>query len=116
MDWPAFLEETDARIGTLGAEAPGMMKGFAQMSQAAKRAGVLDEKTKEFVALGLAISTKCDSCIGYHARSLVRLGASRAEVCEVLEMAGYMGGGPSITYGAKALEAFDQFKKRAEKR
>ncbi len=109
MDWPKFLSETDKRIGTLGREAPGMMKGFGEMSKAAKRNDALPEKTKEFVALGIAISTRCESCIGYHARSLVRLDATRAEVCEVLEMAGYMGGGPSITYGAKALEAFDQF-------
>ncbi len=109
MDWPKFLEETDRRIGTLGKETGGMMQGFTAMSKAAKREGALTEKTKEFVALGIAISTKCDSCIGYHTRSLVRLGATREEVCEVLEMAGYMGGGPSITYGAKALEAFDQF-------
>lgn len=61
------------------------------------------------MALGIAISTRCDSCIGFHARSLVHLGADREEVVEVLEMSAYMGGGPSIAYGAKALEAFDQF-------
>ena len=31
------------------------------------------------------------------------------EFCEALEMISYMGGGPSISYSAKALEAFDQF-------
>lgn len=114
MDWPTFLSETDQRIGTLGQDTPGMMRGFGEMGKAAKRSDALTEKTKEFIALGIAIATRCDSCIGYHARSLVRLGATRAEVCEVLEMAGYMGGGPSIAYGAKALEAFDQFTAQAE--
>jgi hypothetical protein len=33
-------------------------------------------------------------------------------LCEALEMIGYMGGGPSIAYGAKALEAYDEFTKR----
>jgi len=109
MDWPKFMEETDKQIGALGKQAPGMMKGFGEMGKAAKREGAVPEKTKEFVALGIAISTRCESCIGYHMRSLVRLGATREEVCEVLEMIGYMGAGPAITYGAKALEAFDQF-------
>jgi len=40
---------------------------------------------------------------------LVRLKATREEVAEVLGMAIYMGGGPSLMYAADALRAFDQF-------
>ncbi|WP_272011301.1 carboxymuconolactone decarboxylase family protein [Roseovarius sp. ZX-A-9] len=109
MDWKAFLGETEKRIGTLTKVAPEMAKGYGTMSRAAKKNGALDEKTKELVALGIAITTRCESCIGFHVRSLVRLGTSRDEIIETLEMAAYMGAGPGITYGAKALEAFDQF-------
>ena len=69
---------------------------------------MLDEKTKEFVALGIAISTRCESCIGLHVESLVRLGVTKAELIEVLAMCSYMGGGPSITFSTKALEAYEQ--------
>jgi alkylhydroperoxidase/carboxymuconolactone decarboxylase family protein YurZ len=41
---------------------------------------------------------------------LIRLGATRGEVVEALSMCSYMGGGPSIMYSAKALEAYDQLK------
>ncbi|MDA9370438.1 ATP-binding cassette domain-containing protein, partial [Amylibacter sp.] len=41
------------------------------------------------------IATRCDSCIGFHVRSLVRLKATRDEISEALEMATFMGGGPS---------------------
>lgn len=109
MDWTEFLDETVGRIGVLQKETPGMFKGFNEMSKAAKRTGALDEKTKELIALGIAISTRCESCIGFHVKSLVRLGTTRAELCEALEMIGYMGGGPSIAFGAKALEAYDEF-------
>ncbi len=109
MDWNAFLSDTVNRIGTLEKQATGMFDGFATMSRAAKRNGALDEKTKELIALGIAISTRCESCIGFHTKSLVRLGTTREELCEALEMIGYMGGGPSIAFGAKALEAYDQF-------
>lgn len=109
MRWTEFLNDTIGRIGVLQKETPDMFTGFNAMSQAAKKSGALDEKTKEFIALGIAISTRCDSCIGFHVKSLVRLKTSRAEFCEALEMIGYMGGGPSIAYGAKALEAFDEF-------
>ena len=78
------------------------------MGNEAKKNGLIDEKTKEFVALGIAISTRCESCIGLHVESLIKLGMTREELIEVLAMCSYMGGGPSITFSAKALEAFDQ--------
>ena len=109
MDWKDFMAETEANIGTLSKEVPGTVRGFGMMGKAAKTDGALSEKTKEFIALGIAIATRCDSCIGFHVKSLVRLGATREELCEALSMATYMGGGPSFAYSAKALKAFDVF-------
>ncbi len=109
MSWTAFLNETNERIGALQKQTPKTFEGFGKMGQAAKTPGALDEKTKELIALGIAVSTRCDSCIAFHVKSLVRLHTSREELCEALAMIGYMGGGPSIAYSAKALEAFDEF-------
>ncbi|MCF6431483.1 carboxymuconolactone decarboxylase family protein [Leisingera sp. MMG026] len=109
MDWKTFMAGTEAEISTFSKEVPDTVRGFATMGQAAKKDGALSEKTKEFIALGIAIATRCDSCIGFHVRSLVRLGATRQELCEALAMATYMGGGPSYAYSAKALKAFDEF-------
>ena len=109
MDWHDFMAETEANIATLTKEIPQTAKGFGQMSQAAKTNGALSEKTKEIMALGIAIATRCDSCIGFHIRSLIRLQITREELCEALAMATYMGGGPSYAYSAKALKAFEDF-------
>ena len=109
MDWNIFLGETVTNIDVLAKEMPEVMSGFGTMGKAAKKSGTLDEKTKEFIALGIAIATRCDSCIGFHVKSLIRLKATREEFCEALAMASYMGGGPSIAYSAKALQAFDSF-------
>jgi AhpD family alkylhydroperoxidase len=109
MNWEAFMDETVANITTMSKEMPELVKGFNLMGGAAKKSGALDEKTKELMALGIAIATRCDSCIGFHVKSLIRLGITRAELCEALAMATYMGGGPSYAYSAKALKAFDTF-------
>lgn len=109
MDWQKFMAETEANIGQLNAEIPDTVKGFGIMGQAAKTEGALSQKTKEFIALGIAIATRCDSCIGFHVRALIRLNATREELCEALAMATYMGGGPSYAFSAKALHAFDLF-------
>ncbi|MDC0540854.1 carboxymuconolactone decarboxylase family protein [Paracoccaceae bacterium] len=109
MNWTTFLNDTMQRMGKLQKEAPETFAGFNLMGKAAKKNGTLDEKTKELIALGIAISTRCESCIGFHVKSLVRLETTREEFCEALEMIAFMGGGPSIAFGAKALEAYDEF-------
>ncbi len=111
MNWENFMDDTIADIGTLYKEIPDTISGFNKMGAAAKKDGALSEKTKEIMALGIAIATRCDSCIGFHVKSLIRLGITREELCEALAMATYMGGGPSYAYSAKALKAFDTFSK-----
>ena len=86
MDWKDFMAETEANLAAYSKEVPETVKGFGIMGKAAKADGALSEKTKEFIALGIAIATKCDSCIGFHVRSLVRLGATREELCDALSM------------------------------
>ena len=88
---------------------PETMAGFSSMAKAAIQTKVIDEKTKEMIALALGVASHCDGCLGYHTKALARLGATREEVAEVLGMAIYMGGGPSLMYAADALRAFDQF-------
>lgn len=92
---------------------PDTLKGFYDMAGAATKDGALDKKTKEFIALAIGVSTRCDGCIGFHAKALVELGATREEVAEVLGMAVYMGGGPSLMYAADALRAYDQFHEKS---
>lgn len=88
---------------------PDTLKGFYDMAGGATKDGALDKKTKEYIALAIGVSTRCDGCIGFHAKALHELGATRQEVAEVLGMAVYMGGGPSLMYAADALRAYDQF-------
>jgi len=109
MNWKEFLNDTVRRLGAFEKEAPETFAGFATMAERAKRDGVLGQKTKEFITLGMAVSTRCDSCIGFHVRALVNLKTTREEMIDALSMIAYMGGGPAISYSAKALEAFDEF-------
>ena len=76
MDWKAYMADIEGQIGAFAKEAPETVRGFGVMGKAAKADGALSEKTKEFIALGIAVSTRCESCIGFHVRSLVRLGGA----------------------------------------
>lgn len=112
-DWPAMATELTGDIRSLRAGAPEVMKGFSALAQAALKADALDTKTKELIALAIAVATRCDGCIAFHAEAAIKQGASRAEVLETMGMAVYMGAGPNVMYAAQALEAFDQFSAKA---
>lgn len=107
-EYKSITQSISSSLSELRKEIPGVMEGFSAMAQAATKDGVLDKKTKELVALALGVAAHCDGCIGFHTQALHKLGATRAEVSEVLGMAVYMGGGPSLMYAAEALSAFDQ--------
>ena len=112
-DFVAITKRLSSNLRTLREDIPDALKAFSALSQAATRPGMLDKKTKELIALALGVAAHCDGCIGYHAETLVKLGASRKEVEEVLAMAVYMGGGPSLMYAADAIAAYEQFEELA---
>ncbi|WP_112873708.1 carboxymuconolactone decarboxylase family protein [Paracoccus endophyticus] len=87
---------------------PETLKGFMALEHGATRHGVLDAKTKEFVALGIAISERCEPCILFHVQALIKAGATREELGDVCAMAMTMGGGPALMYAARALAAWDE--------
>ncbi len=108
----AFKEITDtvnASLAKLRKDIPDVTTAFGQLASSASKEGALDKKTKELIAISIGIAVRCDACIGFHAKALVKLGVSREEFTEALGMAVYMGGGPSLMYAADALRAFEEF-------
>ena len=108
-DYRAIIADIGAYTGELRKAAPETMQSFYALAKAAGSTGAVDAKTKELLALAIGVTQRCDGCIGFHAKALVGLGATREEVAETLGMCVYMGGGPALMYTAKALEAFDEF-------
>ena len=108
-NWPQQTTELSALLRSLRGSAPDVMKAFAGIAKAATVSKALDGKTKELIALGIAVAVRCDDCIAFHAKAAVDHGATRDEVSETLGMAIYMGAGPSVMYASHALEAFTQF-------
>jgi len=108
-DWGALAQGLGKLVGQVRGGAPDAMKGFSALAKAATDSGALDAKTKELIALALGIAARCDGCLAFHAKAVAELGGTREEVMEVIAMSVYMGGGPSLMYGALALEAYESF-------
>ena len=107
--YPDLTEAISKQISVLRKNIPETMGGFSAMARGAISDTALDEKSKELIAMGIAIALRCDGCIGFHTESLIRLDTTRQEFEEMLGVAIYMGGGPSLMYAAQALDAWDQF-------
>jgi len=108
-DYKQITSEISQYTGELRKASPDTMNAFYAMAKAATTDGAIDRKTKEFIALAIGVTQRCDGCIGFHAKALKDLGATREEMSDVLSMCVYMGGGPALMYAADALRAFDQF-------
>ena len=116
---PNYRELTQAissGLAGLRSSTPEVMKSFNELGRAATADGALDAKTKELIALALSVAARCDPCIGFHAKALVKMGATRQEIDETLGVTTYMGGGPSLMYAASAVAAFDEFAQAAAPR
>lgn len=111
MDKPnaQLIADINAGIARMRQTVPDTLSGFNSMSRNAMKAGVLSDVHKELIALAIGVAGHCEGCIAFHARSLVRLGATREQIMETLAVAVYMGGGPSLMYAAEAANAYEEF-------
>ncbi|MCB0016146.1 MAG: carboxymuconolactone decarboxylase family protein [Anaerolineales bacterium] len=108
-NYPEYYEHLKQLMGKLGSEIPGQMGGFGRLHKNAVADGVLSARVKELIALGIAITVRCDGCIAFHVHDALQAGASHDEIMETIGVAILMGGGPSVMYGSEALEALEQF-------
>ena len=108
-NWTEKLRHVGSSTGKLASGAPETMRSFGGMAASVMKDGALDKKTKELMAVSISICIRCEGCIAYHVSNAAKAGATREEIVETITVAVEMGGGPSTVYGAKALEAFDEF-------
>ncbi|HAJ32261.1 MAG TPA: 4-carboxymuconolactone decarboxylase [Candidatus Atribacteria bacterium] len=103
------LKKLGTQMGKLGKELPSVMGAFMKLDQECVKDGVLSNKTKELIALGIGIAIRCKYCIQFHAAEAVKAGANRAEILEAAGVSVFMGGGPAVTYAATILlEVLDE--------
>jgi len=105
----AVREELHVPTRELRHAIPQVYEGYRQLHDSALSAGVLDVRTKELIALAIAISKECDGCIAAHAHAAVLHGATPAEAAEAIGVTFLMNGGPATVYGARAFAAFTEF-------
>ena len=109
LSYPEQLKHIQSSMGLLAKAQPQVMDAFGALHRAGVSAGALDSKTKELIALAIAVVARCDGCIAFHTNDALEAGATKAEIGDALGVAILMGGGPSVMYATHVVDAIQQF-------
>ena len=112
LDWNQYRRELKSRIGEFGKLSPDTLKGYLTLGGAGAQTGRLEAKTRELIALAVAVTTRCDGCITSHVDAALRQGASREEIAEALGVAVALNAGAALVYSARVLDAVDAHQQR----
>ena len=106
LDWNAYTVELSARVKEMSRLAPNAVAGFIALDKGANKTIHLDAKTRELIAIAIAVTTRCDGCIGVHTERAIKAGATREEVAETLGVAIALNAGAAMAYSARVLDAY----------
>jgi len=106
LDWNEYLNQLRSTIGELGRVSPDVIRGYRTISDAGNKTGKLDPKTRELIALAVAVTLRCDGCIVTHTEAAVKHGATKEELVAALGVAITVNAGAALVYSARTLDAF----------
>jgi len=89
-----------AKLGPLAGLKADTMNAFGAFNTAAMADGELSTKTKELIAVAVALTTQCEYCLKIHTEMAKEAGATEAELAEVTFVAAALRAGAAITHGA----------------
>ena len=107
LNWNDYRNQILARVGEIGKLSPDTVKGYAALSGAGAKTGHLDAKTRELIALAVAITLRCDGCIAVHTAAAKKLGATKEEIGEALGVGIAVNAGAALVYSTRTLDAFE---------
>jgi AhpD family alkylhydroperoxidase len=108
FNWSDYMPAVKNAFGKLAKAHPKMITAYQALGSAAANGGPLDARTRELIAVAVAVTLRCDGCIGSHAEAARNAGATEEELAQALAVAVQVNAGASYVYSMRALEAFEQ--------
>ena len=110
MNWTDMLGTLKRSHNRLGSTNPKMLEAYRGVAAAQGSNGALDAKTRELIAMAVAVTTRCDGCISSHAAAAAKAGATEAEMSDALGVAIALNAGAAYVYSLRAMEAYGELK------
>ena len=92
------------KLKKLGELAPAVWQGFLAFDKAVMAEGAIPTKTKELIAIAVAVTTQCPYCIEIHGKNAKKAGCTEAEIAEAVLVAAALRAGGAVTHGTHCLE------------
>jgi AhpD family alkylhydroperoxidase len=109
-NWPELVANNKKASASLATHNPKLLTAFRGLNEAQGATGTLDAKTRELIALAVAVTTRCEGCIGSHAAAARKAGVTEAELAEALGTAIALNAGAAYVYSLRAMDALGSFK------
>lgn len=106
LNWEEYLRELGTTTAEIGRTSPDVIRGYRTLSDAGTKTNHLDAKTRELIALAVAVSLRCDGCITTHTTAAIKNGASKEEIVEALGVAISINAGAALVYSARVVDAY----------
>jgi AhpD family alkylhydroperoxidase len=106
LEWNEYHQQVLKRIGDIGRISAETVRGYRGLSDAGAKTSRLDAKTRELIALVVAVTRQCDGCIVVHTGAAVKHGATREELAAALGVAVAVNAGAALVYSARVMDAY----------
>jgi AhpD family alkylhydroperoxidase len=107
LDWNEYQQQILKNVAEIGKANPEITRGYSGLSNAGNKTNLIDPKTRELIALAVAVTRQCDGCITIHTDAAVKKGATRNEIIEALSVAIAVNAGAALVYTTRVLDAFE---------
>ena len=104
-----YVADFQSNMAKVKARVPNTVAAFGNLFQKVMADGALPTKTKELVAVGIAVGEHCEPCVYLHVQKALEAGCTPDEIMEAASVAVVMGGGPAYTHLPmvdRAIQAF----------
>ena len=113
LDWNDYRKQLAAGVKEVGRLSPDTIKGYMALSAAGQKSDLLGAKTRELIALAVAVTSRCDGCITVHTEAAIKHGATKEEIVEALGVAVAVNAGAALVYSARVMDAFNEYPRAA---
>ncbi len=107
---PSATPSPTGKIDPIEANDPEYSGNFDALYQKTWGGGAIPEKYKQLAGISISIVERCETCLRWHMKQAVRLGAKRAELIEAIRLGLLTGGSITIPTVRKAYELFGDLK------
>ena len=107
---PSATPLPTGKIDPIEANDPEYSGNFDALYQKTWGGGAIPEKYKQLAGISISIVERCETCLRWHMKQAVRLGAKRAELIEAIRLGLLTGGSITIPTVRKAYELFGDLK------